>query len=61
MTYVASGFVLQDLATACDCANVADTSGVFATPNVTIALGTVTGKTTPATQKACAYIEATVN
>jgi uncharacterized repeat protein (TIGR01451 family) len=61
LTYVNSGFVKQGIGTACDCAGITDTSGSFTSPNVTIPIGTITGTGTPATQRACAYIEATIN
>ncbi len=56
-----SGFILQDIATACDCAAIVDASGVYADPTATITLGTVTGTPTPATQRGCAYIEAVID
>ncbi len=59
MTYVNSGFIAQSNALACDCAAVADTSGSFATPDVTIPVGTITSA--PATARICAYIEATID
>ncbi|MCH9739403.1 MAG: hypothetical protein K0U38_00985 [Epsilonproteobacteria bacterium] len=61
MTYVKSGMQLQDITTACSCAGIVDTSGTKSGNNVDIDLTTVTGSDTPATSRACAYIEATIN
>lgn len=61
LTYVNSGFVVQNIGTSCDCAGITDTSGTFVTPTVTINIGTLTGSLVPATSRACAYIEATIN
>ncbi|MDY0195899.1 MAG: hypothetical protein RBR33_07550 [Sulfurovaceae bacterium] len=61
LTYVNSGFVVQNITTSCDCAGITNTSGSFSTPTVTINIGTLTGSTSPSTSRGCAYIEATIN
>ncbi len=61
MSYVKSGMILQNIDTACDCANIADESGGKSGDNVDIDLTTITGSATPETSRACAYIETTIN
>lgn len=62
LTAGAAGHVVQDIATACDCAAIVETaSGDVSVPAaVTISIPTITGTPTPATQRACAYIEGTI-
>jgi len=60
LTYVQSGKVIQDIATACDCGAIADTSGSISGTDVTINIGTLTGTGATATSRGCAYIETTV-
>jgi len=61
LTYVKSGYVVQDISTSCNCASISNTSGSFSTPTVTINIGTLAGSTSPSTSRGCAYIEATID
>ncbi|HFQ61044.1 MAG TPA: lamin tail domain-containing protein [Epsilonproteobacteria bacterium] len=60
LTYVKSGKVIQDIATACDCATLSDSSGSISGTDVTINIGTLTGTTATTTSRSCAYIEMTI-
>lgn len=61
MTYVKSGMQRQNISSACNCAALSDTSGTLTGNDVDINLISVTGSSTPATSRACAYIEATID
>ncbi|WP_295421521.1 hypothetical protein, partial [Sulfurovum sp.] len=60
LTYVKSGSVVQDIATACDCAGLTATNGSISGTDVTINMGTLTGTNATATSRGCAYIEMTI-
>lgn len=60
LTYVKSGFVVQDIATACDCKALTDTSGTISGTDVSINMGTLTGTNATTTSRGCAYIEMTI-
>ena len=62
LSYVNSGRVIQNIGTACNCAAITDTSGTKSGTDVTINIGTLTHQSaTPATARACAYIEITID
>ena len=61
LEYLASGKVIQNINTDCDCAAITDTSGAISGTDITINLGNIKHKATdPAHARACAYIEAKI-
>ena len=60
LTYVNAGKIIQNIATACDCAAITDTSGSISGTDVTVNIGTLTGTMATATSRGCAYIEMTI-
>ena len=61
LDYQQSGSIVQDSATACDCAALTAINGqIDAAKKVTINIGTLTSRNNPSTARACAYIEAKV-
>jgi len=63
LTYIKSGYVIQDNTSACNCQSITDTSGTYdsGTKEVTINLGTIQNQSAgSSSDRGCAYIETMV-
>ena len=61
LNYVKSGIVVQDISTACDCANITDSNGTMSEDDVSIDIGTLTGTYDKTHSRGCGYIEVILN
>jgi len=61
LSYVQAGSLIQDIATACDCAAISTTNGTISGDDVTIVIGDINGTNDTSHSRGCAYIQTTID